>query len=247
MATDHIRYDVLARDALRGVLRRVLTDAAEHGLPGEHHFFITFLSTADGVKLSPRLLAQYPEEMTVILQHQFWDLVVTEDRFEVGLSFGGIPERLVVPFNAIKSFFDPSVQFGLQFEPSDAAAEAPAASLPVPAPRRAWPSFPPARRRKARTSRPSRAKAPKWCGWIVSARNNPRAKNPQLRCSVNVPHSRRNGIHSWPDGPTSSWIATSAKQIHPQRDRQLRSDRRSRRSLLGRADRTLAAEFPHRP
>ena len=132
MATDHIRYDVLARDALRGVLRRVLTDAAEHGLPGEHHFFITFVSTADGVKLSPRLLAQYPEEMTVILQHQFWDLTVLEDRFEVGLSFGGIPERLVVPFNSIKSFFDPSVQFGLQFDPSD-AAEAPAANLPAAA------------------------------------------------------------------------------------------------------------------
>jgi uncharacterized protein len=141
MATDHIRYDVLARDALRGVLRRVLTDAAEHGLPGDHHFFITFVSTADGVKLSPRLLAQYPEEMTVILQHQFWDLVVTEERFEVGLSFGGIPERLVIPFSAIKSFFDPSVQFGLQFETSDAAPAAdenetaalPATSaLPVP-------------------------------------------------------------------------------------------------------------------
>jgi hypothetical protein len=132
MATDHIRYDVLARDALRGVLRRVLTDAAEHGLPGEHHFFITFVSTAEGVKLSPRLLAQYPEEMTVILQHQFWDLVVTEDRFEVGLSFGGIPERLVVPFNAIRSFFDPSVQFGLQFDPSESAAEeTPAANLPA--------------------------------------------------------------------------------------------------------------------
>jgi hypothetical protein len=131
MATDHIRYDVLARDALRGVLRRVLADAAEHGLPGEHHFFITFLSTAEGVKLSPRLLAQYPEEMTVILQHQFWDLVVTEDRFEVGLSFGGVPERLVVPFNSIKSFFDPSVQFGLQFEPTEVATETPAANLPV--------------------------------------------------------------------------------------------------------------------
>jgi hypothetical protein len=134
MATDHIRYDVLARDALRGVLRRVLADAAEHGLPGEHHFFITFVSTAEGVKLSPRLLAQYPEEMTVILQHQFWDLVVTEDRFEVGLSFGGIPERLVVPFNSIKSFSDPAAPFGLQFEPSDAAAETPATNLPaVPA------------------------------------------------------------------------------------------------------------------
>jgi hypothetical protein len=131
MATDHIRYDVLARDALRGVLRRVLSDAATHGLPGEHHFFITFLSSAEGVKLSPRLLAQYPEEMTIILQHQFWDLVVTDDRFEVGLSFGGIPERLVVPFAAIKSFFDPSVQFGLQFEPSEAIAETPATNLPA--------------------------------------------------------------------------------------------------------------------
>ena len=136
MATDHIRYDVLARDALRGVLRKVLSDAAAHGLPGEHHFFITFLSRAEGVKLSPRLLAQYPEEMTIILQHQFWDLVVLEDRFEVGLSFGGIPERLVVPFSAIKSFFDPSVQFGLQFEPTELAAtsDAPAPNLPAAAP-----------------------------------------------------------------------------------------------------------------
>ena len=136
MATDHIRYDVLARDALRGVLRRVLTDAAANGLPGDHHFFITFISTAEGVKLSPRLLAQYPQEMTVILQHQFWDLVVTEDRFEVGLSFGGVPERLVVPFSSIKSFFDPSVQFGLQFEPAEATADADGSSkLPTsPAP-----------------------------------------------------------------------------------------------------------------
>jgi len=109
----------------------VLSDAAAHGLPGDHHFFITFLSTAEGVKLSSRLLAQYPDEMTIILQHQFWDLVVTEDRFEVGLSFGGIPERLVVPFAAIKSFFDPSVQFGLQFDPAEAAPEAPAKNLPA--------------------------------------------------------------------------------------------------------------------
>jgi uncharacterized protein len=125
-----------------GVLRRVLTDAAEHGLPGEHHFFITFLSTAEGVKLSPRLLAQYPEEMTVILQHQFWDLTVTEDRFEVGLSFGGIPERLVVPFNSIKSFSDPAAPFGLQFEPSDAATETSAANLPAVAPPAAVPAIP---------------------------------------------------------------------------------------------------------
>lgn len=134
MPTDLIRYDVLARDALRGVLRRVLADAATQGLPGEHHFYITFLTRADGVKLSPRLLAQYPEEMTIILQHQFWDLVVTDERFEVGLSFGGTPERLSISFSAIKSFFDPSVQFGLQFEPSEAedtAAEAPAAPAPT--------------------------------------------------------------------------------------------------------------------
>jgi uncharacterized protein len=141
MATDHIRYDVLARDALRGVLRKVLTDAAAHGLPGEHHFFITFLSKAEGVKLSSRLLAQYPEEMTIILQHQFWDLTVLEDRFEVGLSFGGIPERLIVPFSAIKSFLDPSVKFGLQFDTSDVAEAGgenlpatPAASAAVPVP-----------------------------------------------------------------------------------------------------------------
>jgi len=140
MPTDHIRYDVLARDALRGVLRRVLSDAAEHGLPGDHHFFITFLSKADGVKLSPRLLAQYPEEMTIILQHQFWDLVVTEDRFEVGLSFGGIPERLVVPFASIKSFFDPSVQFGLQFDPQETASET-ASEMPASA---NLPAVPPA-------------------------------------------------------------------------------------------------------
>ncbi|WP_439408922.1 SspB family protein [Bradyrhizobium sp. DASA03076] len=140
MATDHIRYDVLASEAMRGVVKKVLTDAAAHGLPGEHHFFITFVSKAEGVKLSSRLLAQYPEEMTIILQHQFWDLTVLEDRFEVGLSFGGIPERLVVPFSAIKSFLDPSVKFGLQFETSDAevagenlpAAPAPSA-VPMPA------------------------------------------------------------------------------------------------------------------
>jgi len=132
MATDHIRYDVLARDALRGVLRKVLTDAASHGLPGEHHFFITFVSKAEGVKLSSRLLAQYPEEMTIILQHQFWDLTVLEDRFEVGLSFGGIPERLVVPFVAIKSFFDPSVQFGLDFAPTEALEQAEAKLPAVP-------------------------------------------------------------------------------------------------------------------
>ena len=116
MAVDQIRYDILTQDALRGVVRQVLTDAAKKGLPGEHHFFITFDTKAPGVRLSARMREQYPEEMTVVLQHQFWDLKVGEDNFEVGLSFGGIPESLLVPFEAIKSFFDPSIQFGLQFE-----------------------------------------------------------------------------------------------------------------------------------
>ena len=85
-------------------------------LPGEHHFYVSFDTQAEGVRLSDRLKAQYPEQMTIILQHQFWDLEVDEDSFSVGLSFGGVPEKLHVPFEAIKGFFDPSVQFGLQFE-----------------------------------------------------------------------------------------------------------------------------------
>jgi uncharacterized protein len=113
---DHIRYDLLTQQALRGVVRNVLTDAAKKGLPGDHHFYISFDTQADHVRMSDRLRAQYPEEMTVILQHQFWDLAVTEQGFEVGMSFGGIPEKLAIPFDAITGFFDPSVQFGLQFE-----------------------------------------------------------------------------------------------------------------------------------
>lgn len=138
MTVDHIRYDILTQDALRGVVRTVLEDAARHGLPGEHHFYIAFDTRADGVKLSQRMRAQYPEEMTVVLQHQFWDLAVTEDHFEVGLSFGGVPERVLVPFAAIKSFVDPSVQFGVQFEllvaddgSENAAARPPAEHRPA--------------------------------------------------------------------------------------------------------------------
>jgi hypothetical protein len=116
MAVDHIRYDILTQDALRGVVRTVLLDAAQKGLPGDHHFYISFATRAEGVQLSSRMLEQYPKEITIVLQHQFWDLVVTDTGFEVGLSFAGAPERLVVPFAAIKGFFDPSVQFGLQFE-----------------------------------------------------------------------------------------------------------------------------------
>ncbi len=123
MATDHIRYDILAQEALRGVVRTVLADAAKNGLPGDHHFKITFNTVAPGVRLSDRMRAQYPEAMTIILQHQFWDLDVGEEGFEVGLSFGGITERLAVPFEAITAFYDPSVQFGFQFETIEADAE----------------------------------------------------------------------------------------------------------------------------
>jgi uncharacterized protein len=115
MSVDHIRYDLLTQDALRGVIRVVLTDVAVKGLPGDHHFYITFDTRVDGVRLSGRLKASYPEEMTIVLQHQFWDLTVGEDEFDVGLAFHGIPERLHIPFRAIKAFMDPSVQFGLQF------------------------------------------------------------------------------------------------------------------------------------
>lgn len=129
MPTDLIRYDLLAQDALRGVVRRVLVDAAREGLPGDHHFYITFDTRAPGVRLSNRMREKYPQEMTVVLQHQFWDLVVTEHTFEVGLSFGGMPERLLVPFEAVKGFFDPSVQFGLQFEVAGAEAPKPGEAL----------------------------------------------------------------------------------------------------------------------
>jgi hypothetical protein len=123
MATDHIRYDLLAQEALRGVVLRVLADAAKNGLPGEHHFYISFDTRAAGVRISPRLREKYPEEMTIVLQHQYWDLVVSDQSFEVGLSFNGVPERLAVPFAAIKGFFDPSVQFALQFEVGRPEAE----------------------------------------------------------------------------------------------------------------------------
>jgi hypothetical protein len=127
---DHIRYDLLTQQALRGVVRRVLADAAKKGLPGDHHFYISFDTGAEGVRLSERLRVQYPEQMTVILQHQFWDLAVTDHGFEVGMSFGGIPEKLAIPFDAITGFFDPSVQFGLQFEQIAEASQKPDTKKP---------------------------------------------------------------------------------------------------------------------
>lgn len=111
MSEENIRYDLLVRDALRGIIRTVLQRVQKKGLPGEHHFYITFDTTASGAIISKRLKEQYPEEMTIVIQHQFWDLLVYEDRFEVKLSFNNVPERLIIPYAAIKSFADPSVPF----------------------------------------------------------------------------------------------------------------------------------------
>ena len=116
MAEDHIRYDILAQEALRGVMRKVLAEVARTGLPGGHHFFITFLTGAPGVRISPRLRERYPEQMTIVIQFQYWDLKVTETGFEIGLSFSDVPEKLEVPFAAVRGFYDPSVNFELEFD-----------------------------------------------------------------------------------------------------------------------------------
>lgn len=123
-----IDYEGLAQEAMRGVVRTVLVRTAKSGLTGDHHFYISFDTESPGVTLSKRLKEKYPREMTIVLQHRFWDLIVTDERFEVKLTFDGIPERLVVPFSAIKVFFDPSVRFGLQFEDPNAGPDARASS-----------------------------------------------------------------------------------------------------------------------
>jgi len=128
MSDDHIRYDILAQEALRGVMRKVLSEVARTGLPGNHHFFITFLTGAPGVRVSTRLRERYPEQMTIVLQYQFWDLKVTDTGFEIGLSFSDVPEKLEVPFAAVRGFYDPSVNFELEF---DVKAEPVPAEVPV--------------------------------------------------------------------------------------------------------------------
>jgi hypothetical protein len=125
MSEDLLRYDILIQDALRGAVKKILAEVGRTGLPGDHHFYIAFDTNAPGVRISQRLKERYPQEMTIVLQHQFWDLAIGEHAFEVGLSFGGVPEKLLVPFSAIKGFFDPSVQFALEFDPGKTAEELP--------------------------------------------------------------------------------------------------------------------------
>jgi hypothetical protein len=116
MPEDLMRYDQLAQNALRGVVREALRRVEKSGLPGEHHFYIAFNTKFPGVDIGERMAQRYPREMTIVLQHQYENLIVRDDRFEVELSFDNIPEKLVIPFNAVKGFLDPAVQFGLQFE-----------------------------------------------------------------------------------------------------------------------------------
>ena len=122
MTEDLMRYDVLTQEAMRFVVRHALERAASEGLPGDHHFFIAFQTKHPGVEMSADLRERHPEEMTVVLQHRFWNLEVHNDAFEVDLTFNNVPQHLFIPFEAIKTFYDPSVEFGVQFniEPMEA-------------------------------------------------------------------------------------------------------------------------------
>lgn len=119
MESEPLQYEKWVEEALRGVIRRCLSLATSDGLPGEHHFFITFQTGDDGVDIPPHLKAQHPDEMTIVLQHQFSDFIVDDGGFAVTLMFNGKPARLIIPFSAITAFADPSVNFGLQLKMPD--------------------------------------------------------------------------------------------------------------------------------
>lgn len=173
MAKDHIRYDLLVQDAFRDLFRKVLKDAAANGLPGEHHFYITFRTGAPGVKISERLRAQYPDQMTIILQHQFWDLKVDEAGFEVGLSFRQAPEKLSVPFSAVSGFFDPSVNFGAEFTVEGEEAPAPPSRTSLEAP--------PAAATEKATVAPAEKPAPEKAGAAPAAKSDARPQSGRPR------------------------------------------------------------------
>lgn len=116
MISDSLPYDQWIEDALRGVVHQALHHASRNGLPGDHHFYVTFRTEAEGVRIAPELRAEYPDEMTIVLQHQFWDLEVDDDSFGVSLNFHGKPQRLYVPLSALTAFGDPSVNFGMQLK-----------------------------------------------------------------------------------------------------------------------------------
>ena len=142
MSEDLMDYQALVERAMKGVVRDVLARVAEDGLPGEHHLYVTFRTEHEGVEIADRLVAQYPDEMTIVLQYQFWGLEISEDTFEITLSFSGKNERLYIPFDAVVGFADPSVNFGLQFktaagdelntDPVDSQDAAPLEDMPDP-------------------------------------------------------------------------------------------------------------------
>jgi len=152
MAKDPLDYEAMMDRALRGVVRAALQEAAAKGLPGRHHFYITFRTHHPGVSIADHLRQTYPEEMTIVLEHQFWGLKVEDDAFMVTLSFKGVHERLVIPFAGITAFIDPSVKFGLQLQVAAApavtvVAKPPAVAAPPapePAPEAAEPAAAPA-------------------------------------------------------------------------------------------------------
>jgi len=140
MATDMgegaLRYDRMVQEALRGVVGRALAHVAEHGLPGNHHFYITFRTAHPGVRMSEALRSRFPSEMTIVLQHQFWDLEVGRESFAVTLSFADVAERLSIPYQAVATFADPEVSFGLRFDAGqeDAGAGEADGAAPLPDP-----------------------------------------------------------------------------------------------------------------
>ena len=140
--TDYIGYEALTQAAMRGVVREALRETARNkAAPGEHHFYITYRTKAPGVKMAEHLVERFPDEMTIVIQHQFWDLEIFEGHFEVILKFNGVPQHLTVPFAAMTRFVDPSVNFGLSFERGDQATGqdvvAPASETDAPAPQEA--------------------------------------------------------------------------------------------------------------
>jgi uncharacterized protein len=174
MTDDLIRYDILTQDALRRVIRKVLEEVQRTGLPGEHHFFITFSTAYPGVRLSTRMMERYPDEMTIVIQHSFWNLEVTDTAFEIDLSFDDIRERLRIPFDAVRGFFDPSVKFGLQFDV--APVNAPARTEPETA------AAPP-------PALATRNDLPKKSPAAVPAKQKPAAEKPKKAAQTDAPDS----------------------------------------------------------